>query len=205
MPYGIPDEWDHVTSINENKAVLTIAVIGTVTELKSQRFLLESYKLLGESERNSLKILIIGACGSSSYAQDVKQSAEKDENITFTGVLTRKQMKLIYEDIDVVACPSHEDCFPIVVTEGMMREKICIISDHVGQTEYLEDEISGLIFESGNADALADKLRWVLNNRDKLPEMGRKARQIYEQNFTLEQHGVVMEQMIESTIRKYER
>ena len=51
---------------------------------------------------------------------------------------------------------------------------------------YLEDMVNGLVFENENADMLAEKICYAVTNHQQLRELGIRGRQVYENNFTME-------------------
>ena len=86
----------------------------------------------------------------------------------------------------MVISVSRSDSMPIVITEGMMQAKTCIVPDNVGTARYIEDGINGLIFGQENVLELSEKLRWLLHHRDELRFIGQKARRVYETYFSKE-------------------
>ena len=98
-----------------------------------------------------------------------------------------------YEEIDVVVCPSRNDPMPVVVTEGMMMKKVCIVSEDVGQATILTDGESGLICRTGDAEDLCKKMKWAIDHKDRCVEMGNKAHELYKQFFSMEkfEHNVM--------------
>ncbi len=60
-----------------------------------------------------------------------------------------------------------------------------VIASRIGAlAELVQDGVTGLLFDPGNADDLADKMCWALDNPDRMSEMGRNARNLYEAEFT---------------------
>ena len=90
------------------------------------------------------------------------------------------------DEVDVYVCPSREDTMPVTVVEAMCNKIPCIVSSGAGNHEYIEDGINGFVFENENASKLTDKIRWCIQNRDKLENIGEESRLIYERYFTLE-------------------
>lgn len=63
-----------------------------------------------------------------------------------------------------------------VANESMSCECTLVASDAIGSVPYLiEDGKTGLIFKDGNVDCLTDKVEWLLNNKDKMKEIGKSA------------------------------
>ena len=65
-----------------------------------------------------------------------------------------------------------------------MKNIPCIVSDAAGIADFVHNETDGLVFHAEHADDLAQKLSWCLSNREKIEEMGRKGRKIFERNFS---------------------
>jgi glycosyltransferase involved in cell wall biosynthesis len=60
-----------------------------------------------------------------------------------------------------------------------------IIASRIGALSNLvEDGVTGLLFEPGNAKDLAEKMRWAHQNPQLMADMGRHARVKYETHFT---------------------
>ncbi|MBD5493225.1 MAG: glycosyltransferase family 4 protein [Lachnospiraceae bacterium] len=180
--YGIPD-------VSFNKLPhkkLSFVTIGNVQEYKGQDILIQALKQLDEKVLEQIQVKIIGF-QPSVYANAVKKSAEGLGNVVeFIPPVDREEIHRVLEKTDVMICPSRADSMPVVVNEAMQHCLVCIISDATGNAAYVEDGKNGLIVKQGDVKALAEKIRWCVECRDKLEEMGKAARKIYEQYFSIE-------------------
>lgn len=68
----------------------------------------------------------------------------------------------------------------------MMFCKPVIVSDHTGTAPFIRNGENGYVVKAGSAEELADAITHAYHNKEKLPDMGRRSRLIYEQNFTKE-------------------
>lgn len=193
LAYGIPDEYG--TKVEKDDERINFAIIGSVTRRKGQDIFLKAVKKLCPEWRSRAKFLIIGSMGQDSYSQEVMDMAS-DPSITFLGEMTREEIKQVFQDIDVLVCPSREDPLPIVVTEAMMYEKVCIISDSIGTSDYITDGRNGFIFKKDDVDALAERMNWVFQNQDQLMQIGKNARKTYEEYFTMDYFGQKLEEVL---------
>ena len=75
---------------------------------------------------------------------------------------------------------------PTVAAEAMMHSVPCIVSDVVGTAAYIHDGEEGWKFPSEDAYALAGRIEWCVENKVKLNRMGRKARMLYEKEFSMQ-------------------
>jgi len=76
--------------------------------------------------------------------------------------------------------------FPRTIVEAF-ASGLPVIASRIGAlAEIVDDGETGLLFEPGNADDLAQKLQWALAHPGELARMGSNARRRYEQAFTPE-------------------
>lgn len=183
--YCIPDRGEELLK-NAAASKITFAVIGVMCRRKAQDILAQAILLLPAKYRNQFELLVIGNTidVDEDYWKPVESSFLQMPEVSLTGELTQDEIRKQYEMLDVLICPSRDDPMPVVVTEAMMYSKACIVSENVGQAEFIRDRENGFVFENENADELAEKMMWVMENCDKLPGIGRAARQIYEDYFT---------------------
>ena len=92
----------------------------------------------------------------------------------------------IYQKMDVLISPSRDDPMPVVMTEGLMLQKICLCSTNCGTADYIEDGKNGFVFQSENADELAEKIMYIVDNFENLDSVRLSGRKLYEKYFTPE-------------------
>lgn len=194
LPYGIPDEMC-LRPINQNKN-LTFAVVGPLKEGKGQDILLEALGRIGMEINDKYSFLIIGKISDSDYGRSIKEKVSRFPNVQMTGECTRKEMAQYYQKVDVVVIPSREETMSIVATEAMMLGKPFIISDTSGMVDYVEEYVNGLRFVSGDAEELAKKILWCIENRNELEVIGKHARKTYEKFFSMGIFGENLEAAI---------
>ena len=76
--------------------------------------------------------------------------------------------------------------FPMVIAEAFAHGLPVIASRLGSMAEIVEDGVTGLLFEAGNAEDLAAKVRWAIEHPDEMLQMGRNARSVYEEKYTSE-------------------
>lgn len=201
LAYGIPDR--RIQDSQRNRDKMIFAIIGIVNPRKAQDIFIQAINLLEDDVRENMIFRIIGSIGTDDYSNYIKELSSKVSAIQILGELTRHEINDVYKDIDVVVCPSLEDPLPIVMTEGMMYGKICITSDANGTVDYIEDGKNGFICKNRDPADLAKKMRWIVNNKDKLQDIGIQARKTYEKHFTLEKFGDRLEAALLEAVSKY--
>ena len=60
----------------------------------------------------------------------------------------------------------------------------CIVSNEVGQSEYMADGKDGFVFESEKTEELAERLMRCFSDWEETRKIGMKGRKIYEEYFS---------------------
>lgn len=175
--YGIDDIKEKVEIDKEKSSTIKCGIIGTYCKRKGQDIL---FSIIQEhSEWNTkVEFVFVGK-----MPNHIKERYESCINIKCMGELTPEEISGLYQTLDVLICPSLNDPMPIVVSEAMQHKKMCIVSDRVGQSHYITNEIDGLVCVAGDKESLSDKIDWIIENKNKLKEMGDRSYKIYESNF----------------------
>lgn len=186
LSLGIPDT-GQITKNNND--IPCFALIGYIHPIKQQLFFLQTVYNMGNREPVRAKFVIIGGVEDEVYAKTVTSMAETMENVQIVGNMQRKELEELYQHIDVVVVPSVYETLSISAIEAMMHRRTCIVSDAAGIAEYIVQGENGFIFRNGDGEDLADKIRWCINYRDKLCNIGKRAREVYEACFTVQKMG----------------
>ena len=192
MPFGIPDMG--IDSYKQ-KEFLSFAVIGSIYPPKQQLVFLEALTNMDKEKYGQTKSYIVGKAADVQYAGKVEDTAGNIKNVYLTGELQRDEMDKFYEDLDVVVVSSVQETMSMTAVEAMMRGKICIVGDNMGIAGYIQSEINGLVYKTGDIDDLTNKLEWCVDNRQRLSRIGKNARIVYEQYFTMEMMGERLEKL----------
>jgi glycosyltransferase involved in cell wall biosynthesis len=91
-------------------------------------------------------------------------------------------LQQLYRRADLFVMPTRAECFGIATVEAMASGLPTIVGDVGGARDIVQDTVTGWLVEP-NAPALSRALDHALENRDLLPAMGRRARQVAEQRF----------------------
>jgi glycosyltransferase involved in cell wall biosynthesis len=104
--------------------------------------------------------------------------AETRARITYAGFQPPETLPRFFAQADVFVLPSRYEGWGVVVNQALGAGLPVIYSDAVGAGyDLVEDEINGLKFENGNIDALADKMRRFVTDREFSAKLGKTSKQ----------------------------
>lgn len=159
--------------------------IGFLEARKGQDILLRAIKELPDNIRHRSEFYIVGH-DATLFGEQIRSEGSGMNGIVFTGSVGRERIHELLDSSDVLVCPSRQDPMPTVAAEAMMHSVPCIVSDVVGTAAYIHDGEEGWKFPSEDAYALAGRIEWCVENKVKLNRMGRKARMLYEKEFSMQ-------------------
>lgn len=99
-------------------------------------------------------------------------------NLLFCGHLNKSQLHEFYTNSRIIILPSIcYEGFPNTMIEAMFYAKPVICSRIGGLPEIVDDGVTGLLFEPGDADELSQKIRCLWDNPGLCSKMGQAGRQ----------------------------
>lgn len=99
-------------------------------------------------------------------------------NFEMLGFLEKDRLDGFYKDSRFLVFPSiWYETFGLTIVEAMLHGKPVIASRIGGVPEIVEDGVTGLLFEPGNAEDLAEKIRYLWARPDLCRKMGEAGRE----------------------------
>jgi len=144
--------------------------------------------LLNAIKKININLKIIGD-GPMKESLKFKVKREKINNVVFLEYRTGNELKDEIRNSMAMVLPS--ECYennPRSVIESFALGKPVIGARIGGIPELVKDGETGFTFEPGNVNDLRLKIERLLENPDKIIEMGKKARKFAEENFGQEKH-----------------
>lgn len=142
------------------KEEFIVTIVGRVEEAKGQDIVLKAVEMLKEDGLN-IKTLIVGGPSDKKYFEDVKKEYK---DAIFTDFVSNPTYFMQISDCLVLA--TRKETFGLVLIEAM-RCNVCVLaSNSGGPLEIIEDNVSGLLFETMSSDDLSEKLKLIYEDKD---------------------------------------
>jgi glycosyltransferase involved in cell wall biosynthesis len=123
-----------------------------------------------------VRLRIVGDGPEQEKLISLSKKLELHEHVEFTGTISQKDIEKKYMETDIVVVPSTwYEPLGIVVIEAMLHGKPVIASRSGGLPEMVEENVTGFLFEPGNAQQLAKLIIKLINSPNTIEKFGRKS------------------------------
>lgn len=103
------------------------------------------------------------------------------DRVRFLGFANQTQLPAIYTAADLLVLPSEYDAFGVVINEAMICGCLAAASDNVGASQDLIRPVDpALIYKTGDVAALAEVLKYIFADPDRLAKLRVSARKRME-------------------------
>jgi glycogen(starch) synthase len=175
---GVPDMPSSrlfFASADPRDAPIGFAYVGRLVTEKGVSVLVKAARVL-KSWGCHFQVLVIGDGPEREVLQALASSLNLDKKVCFLGFQKGLKLEESMSKVSALVMPSIcEDVAPFSVLEQMMQERLIIGSKIGGLAEEVGD--TGLTFEPGNANALAERMRQVIQQPQWIETLGKRARE----------------------------
>jgi len=157
---------------------IVIGMLARFSKGKGHEEFLLAAKILSVKFDN-LVFMIVGepSRGEEQYEKKIRDLCSEynlNDKVIFTGF--RSDIPEVLASMDIFAFPSHAEAFGIALVEAMAMQKPSVASNSDGVLDILVDNVTGLLFENGNASDLASKIEQLIISDEKRVSYGKAAR-----------------------------
>ena len=131
------------------------------------------------------RLLLVGGGPQEAALKQLATTLNVTHAVVFVGRVPHQEVNRYYDLIDVLLYPRHsmrltELVTPLKPLEAMAQGRLLIASDVGGHKELIRDGHTGLLFKSGETEALVSALQRLLAMRDEWDGLRQRARQFVE-------------------------
>jgi len=208
IEYGfIPNKVIHIPNfieLNENDIKVEshnnnyILYIGRLSSEKGVETFIKAFEKI-----DKIELLI---AGDGPLKSELKHLASYNKRIKFLDFLQKREIYKLIKNSSIVVLPSKcYENFPYSILEAFALGKPVIGSRIGGIPELVKDGENGLLFEPGNANELAEKIKWMIAHPKERQEMGQRARELVKREYTPEMHYKQLMAVYKTALRKHSK
>lgn len=169
LPHGVDINMfsPNYKKLNLN-ARLTFLFVGRVEAAKGIYYLLEAFKQL---QTLKIKLLVVG-----DTMGQLEELKKYTSNVEFVGLKRRDEMPEYYNKADVFILSSLWEGSSLSLLEALAMGLPAIASKYSCAPEVIIEGEEGFVIEPRDIVELKKRIIWFYNNKERIPEMSKKAR-----------------------------
>lgn len=176
---GISEDFLCPKEYKKSTSKVVFLISGNLHRNKGQDTALKAVKILKDKGFDNFELWIAGRASamgdSKKFEQELREFADHNlkDCCRFLGFVS--DMKELRQKTDVELVCSSREAFGRVTVEAMMSGNPVIGTNTGANPELIEDQKNGRLFQNGNAQDLAEKMQWYLENPKYIEKCGREA------------------------------
>jgi len=138
-----------------------ILFLGRIVPEKGLRYLVEAFKQVDTDKK---LVISGGSSDTEDFMNELKEMAQGDERIIFTGFVQGQLLEELYSNAYVYTLPSDLEGMPLSLLEAMSYGNCCLVSDIAECAEVVEDK--AVTFAKSDVADLKEKMQWLCDNKE---------------------------------------
>jgi len=185
-----PRPSSELISEQRDKDIVSVGYFSRFDKLKGTDFF---YKIANNILKNNKDVRFI-ITGDGPYRNFILRLKGKyPERIKYLGFIPHKELLKYYGEIDIIVSTSRYANATLQVVEGMNFGVPPVVFDVLGTRKLVKDGKTGLLVKPWNVKEFVNKLKELIENREKRIELGHKARDFVRKNIPTWEDRVDME------------
>lgn len=160
-----------------------IISVGSLTENKNHKLLINAFKILKNKYKVSEKLLIAGEGRERENLEKQIRELNLENDVLLLGQIENPYKYIKNSELYIL--PSKSEGFSLTLVEAMYLQKMIISTHNNGSEELVKENKYGVLIEN-NADKMAEKINYYLENKDerkKYEELGyERAKEFSKEN-----------------------
>ncbi len=184
-PFGVDEKRFKPLSKKGNGGGFIIGIVKELVSVNGIDTLIEAFSLVVKANPHmELQLRIAGDGVERLKFEKMAESAGMKEKICFLGKIPNNEVPEFLSGIDAYVSLSRSESFGVAILEAMSCGVPVVASDADGFKEVVPDGVAGFVVPKNDASAAADKISYLLNNREKAVEMGLAGYKHVLENYT---------------------
>jgi glycosyltransferase involved in cell wall biosynthesis len=181
-------------------AIEMVVSAGRLSPEKGHQFLIEAIGMLQGSSNKTHFVF----CGDGPCHNDLEK---RSKELGISGICHfvgfRRDLKEIFQAMDLMVLPSLTEGLPNVVLEAFACAKPVVATDVGGVPEIVEDGVNGILVPPERSDLLGEALKNFLATPEKRRMMGEAGYQKVKSEFTFESQTQKLEAIYNEVLKEF--
>lgn len=160
-----------------------IANVGRLSEQKGMEYFIKAAKIVNENNKKVM-FYIIGSGEDEKKLKELVHQLKLDDFVVFMGF--RKDIQSLLSQVDFVVLSSLWEGLPLTPIEAFSVGKTIIATAVDGTPEIVINNKNGYLVKPRNEKEIADKIKYLIQNPNKVKELEEKSEETYKEKFSFE-------------------
>ncbi len=169
IPQGLPTAVNVKVAERKQEGKLRLLFLGRISHFKGLHLLLEALTSFSQSE---FELSIFGQGDGTDYEAKWRERTKDKSNIQWKGNLPQEKVNEEMTKHDLLClCSTFSEMSPLVIQEARAAKLSILASNVYGNSEQIEHEINGILFDFNDVNSLRHQIKMILDDRFKLQIM----------------------------------
>ncbi|TDW47145.1 glycosyltransferase involved in cell wall biosynthesis [Flavobacterium sp. 270] len=179
--------------------------IGRFVNKKAPYYTILAFKKVHDQFPDS-KLIIAGTGELYEPCVNLIRYLKLEDSVSLPGIIDRNQFlnylqkALAFVQHSITAINGDQEGTPVAILEASAAGLPVISTMHAGIPDVIIDNHTGFLIEEHDVDAMAEKMKILLENKDLAEQFGNNGKEHIKNNFTLKKHLDVIDDLIKKAI-----
>ena len=166
---------------------VNLLIVGGLYKKKGQMDLCQARKLIWDKGITDFNVKIVGDGDEYQKISEYIKENKLESHISMLGV--QQNVEKLYQESDIAFMCSQSEAFGRVTVEAMLSGCLVIGANTAATEELIEHNATGLLYQQGSAEDLAEKIEYAITHKDEMRKIAAAGRKFAVQNMTAEKNA----------------
>jgi glycosyltransferase involved in cell wall biosynthesis len=152
-------------------------------------------------EHPDAKFIIKGAGPLEAYLKNLVNSLNVSDNVRFVGVVPYNEIRQYLAASDIYVSTCFMDTTSVSLLEAMACGLAPVVTDTIGNREWITDTVNGFLFPPRDHEKLAEKIGLLIENKPLRKSFGERCREIVKEKADWKNNVAEMEAIYNSILK----
>lgn len=179
-----------------SESTVALSILGGINPQKGQMEAVKAFEILKKRGWHNIQLNIVGNGGkwkgSSEYYDTLKDYVKRNKlnEVHFSNVIEDlAELRKFRQHIDISLICSSAEGLGRTTIESLISGSLVIAANAGASSEIIEDGVSGLLYQPGNPEDLANKIEWAINNKAYSCKIAKAGQQYAIGHFNVEDYA----------------
>lgn len=183
-PFEQDIETLEILNKEKQKGYILIGNVGRLSEQKGIEYFIEAASKVHKNN-SKIKFVIVGEGEDRNKLEKLAEEKKIEEYVIFLGY--RSDIQNVISQMDFIVLSSLWEGLPLTPIEAFSVGKTVVATNVDGTPEIVQDGENGYLVEPKDSEALAERMLYLSENKNKREELEIGAKKTYDEEFAFEQ------------------